>query len=52
MILITPGEGHLEAVVHDYQGIDLVKLAGFVTYLPIVIGTGTIMLLWMPRAEH
>ena len=48
MISITPGESHLGVVVHDYRGIDLVKLGGVVTNLPIVIDTGTIMLRWMP----
>ena len=48
MILITPGESHLRAAVHDYRGIDLVKLGGIVANLPIVIDMGTIVLCWMP----
>ena len=48
MILITLGESHLRATVHDYRGIDLVKLGGIVANLPIVIDMGTIVLCWMP----
>lgn len=52
MISITLEGSHLEAVVHDYRGIDLVRLGDVIMNLPIMTGTSTVMLHWMPKVGH